>query len=86
MRTKRGHTKTVLRSALHVSHHRIARLCAIEKRESGGTEKPRTAHVNGEVERGQSHRIDDEEFYQLLDNDAITDDRDRRWRLRNLQL
>jgi transposase InsO family protein len=34
--------------------------------------KPRTPHLNGKVER--SHRVDDEEFYQLLDKDGITDD------------
>jgi transposase InsO family protein len=34
--------------------------------------KPRTPHLNGKVER--SHRVDDEEFYQLLDRDGITDD------------
>ena len=34
--------------------------------------RPRTPHLNGKVER--SHRIDDQEFYQLLDRDGITDD------------
>jgi transposase InsO family protein len=34
--------------------------------------RPRTPHLNGKVER--SHRIDDEEFYQLLDRDGVTDD------------
>jgi transposase InsO family protein len=34
--------------------------------------RPRTPHLNGKVER--SHRVDDEEFYQLLDKDGITDD------------
>ncbi len=34
--------------------------------------KPRTPHLNGKVER--SHRIDDEEFYQILDQDGISDD------------
>jgi transposase InsO family protein len=34
--------------------------------------RPRTPHLNGKVER--SHRIDDQEFYQLLDKDGITDD------------
>jgi transposase InsO family protein len=34
--------------------------------------RPRTPHLNGKVER--SHRIDDREFYQLLDQDGITDD------------
>jgi transposase InsO family protein len=34
--------------------------------------RPRTPHLNGKVER--SHRIDDHEFYQLLDKDGITDD------------
>ena len=29
-------------------------------------------HLNGKVER--SHRVDDQEFYQLLDKDGITDD------------
>jgi transposase InsO family protein len=33
--------------------------------------KPRTPRLNGKVER--SHRIDDQEFYQLLDKDGITD-------------
>jgi transposase InsO family protein len=34
--------------------------------------RPRTPHLNGKVER--SHRIDDQEFYQLLDKNGITDD------------
>ena len=34
--------------------------------------RPRTPHLNGKVER--SHRVDEQEFYQLLDRDAITDD------------
>jgi transposase InsO family protein len=34
--------------------------------------RPRTPHLNGKVER--SHRIDDQEFYQLLDRDGISDD------------
>lgn len=34
--------------------------------------KPRTPRLNGKVER--SHRIDDQEFYQLLDKDGIRDD------------
>lgn len=34
--------------------------------------RPRTPHLNGKVER--SHRIDDDEFYQLLDQDGISDD------------
>ena len=34
--------------------------------------KPRSPHLNGKVER--SHRVDDQEFYQLLDQDGITDD------------
>ena len=34
--------------------------------------RPRTPHLNGKVER--SHRIDDQEFYQLLDENGITDD------------
>lgn len=34
--------------------------------------RPRTPHLNGKVER--SHRVDDEEFYQLLDRDGLTDD------------
>jgi transposase InsO family protein len=34
--------------------------------------KPRTPRLNGKVER--SHRIDDQEFYQLLDKDGVTDD------------
>jgi transposase InsO family protein len=33
--------------------------------------RPRTPHLNGKVER--SHRVDDQEFYQLLDKDGITD-------------
>jgi len=33
--------------------------------------QPRTPHLNGKVER--SHRVDDQEFYQLLDKDGITD-------------
>lgn len=34
--------------------------------------RPRTPHLNGKVER--SHRVDDQEFYQPLDRDGITDD------------
>ena len=34
--------------------------------------KPRTPRLNGKVER--SHRIDDQEFYQLLDKGGIRDD------------
>jgi len=34
--------------------------------------RPRTPHLNGKVER--SHRVDDQEFYQLLDRNGITDD------------
>ncbi len=34
--------------------------------------RPRTPHLNGKVER--SHRVDNEEFYQLLDEQGITDD------------
>jgi transposase InsO family protein len=34
--------------------------------------RPRTPHLNGKVER--SHRVDAEEFYQLLDRDGISDD------------
>ena len=34
--------------------------------------RPRTPHLNGKVER--SHRIDDQEFYQLLDQNGISDD------------
>ncbi len=34
--------------------------------------RPRTPHLNGKVER--SHRVDDQEFYQLLDKDGITDE------------
>lgn len=34
--------------------------------------RPRTPHLNGKVER--SHRVDDEEFYQLLDTQGISDD------------
>ena len=34
--------------------------------------RPRTPHLNGKVER--SHRVDAQEFYQLLDRDGITDD------------
>ena len=34
--------------------------------------RPRTPHLNGKVER--SHRVDDEEFYQLLDQGGISDD------------
>lgn len=33
--------------------------------------KPRTPRLNGKVER--SHRVDDQEFYQLLDKDGVTD-------------
>jgi len=34
--------------------------------------RPRTPHLNGKVER--SHRVDDQEFYQLLDRNGVTDD------------
>jgi len=34
--------------------------------------RPRTPRLNGNVER--SHRVDDQEFYQLLDRDGISDD------------
>ncbi len=34
--------------------------------------KPRTPRLNGKVER--SHRVDDQEFYQLLDKDGVRDD------------
>jgi transposase InsO family protein len=34
--------------------------------------RPRTPRLNGKVER--SHRVDDQEFYQMLDRDGITDD------------
>lgn len=34
--------------------------------------RPRTPHLNGKVER--SHGVDDQDFYQLLDRDGITDD------------
>ena len=34
--------------------------------------RPRAPHLNGKVER--SHRIDDQEFYQLLDQGGVTDD------------
>jgi hypothetical protein len=34
--------------------------------------RPRTPHLNGKVER--SHRVDDQEFYQLLDHDGVSDD------------
>jgi transposase InsO family protein len=34
--------------------------------------RPRTPHLNGKVER--SHRVDEQEFYQLLDHGGISDD------------
>ena len=34
--------------------------------------RPRTPHLNGKVEC--SHRVGDQEFYQLLDRNGITDD------------
>jgi transposase InsO family protein len=34
--------------------------------------RPRTPHLNGKVER--SHCVDDQEFYQLLDKNGVTDD------------
>jgi transposase InsO family protein len=34
--------------------------------------RPRTPRLNGKVER--SHRVDDQEFYQLLDKNGVTDD------------
>ena len=33
--------------------------------------RPRTPHLNGKVER--SHRVDDQEFYQLLDKNGVAD-------------
>jgi transposase InsO family protein len=33
--------------------------------------RPRTPHLNGKVER--SHRVDEQEFYQLLDKDGVSD-------------
>lgn len=33
--------------------------------------RPRTPHLNGKVER--SHRVDDQEFYQLLDQEGVSD-------------
>ncbi len=34
--------------------------------------RPRTPRLNGKVER--SHRVDDQEFYQLLDREGVSDD------------
>jgi len=34
--------------------------------------RPRSPHLNGKVER--SHRVDDQEFYQLLDRDGVSED------------
>jgi transposase InsO family protein len=34
--------------------------------------RPRTPRLNGKVER--SHRVDNQEFYQLLDKDGVSDD------------
>lgn len=34
--------------------------------------RPWTSHLNGKV--GRSHRVDDQEFYQLLDQNGISDD------------
>ena len=34
--------------------------------------RPRTPHLNGKVER--SHRVDDQEFYQLRDRDGVAED------------
>jgi transposase InsO family protein len=34
--------------------------------------RPKTPHLNGKIER--SHRVDEQEFYQLLDKDGIADD------------
>ena len=34
--------------------------------------RPRTPHLNGKVER--SHRVDAQEFYQLLDQDGVSDE------------
>ena len=34
--------------------------------------RPRTPHLNGKVER--SHRVDDQEFYQLIDQGGISED------------
>jgi transposase InsO family protein len=34
--------------------------------------RPKTPRLNGKVER--SHRVDEQEFYQLLDQDGIGDD------------
>jgi transposase InsO family protein len=33
--------------------------------------RPRTPHLNGKVER--SHRLDDQEFYQLLDREDVAE-------------
>ena len=33
--------------------------------------RPRTPHLNGKVER--SHRVDDQEFYHLLDKDGLNE-------------
>ena len=40
--------------------------------EAGLYDRPRTPHLNGKVER--SHRVDDQEFSQRLDQNGITDD------------
>ena len=40
-----------------------------EKPQPGHHIRPRTPHLNGKVER--SHRVDEQEFYQLLDKTAL---------------
>ena len=43
-----------------------------ENGEAGLADRPRTPHLNGKVER--SHRINEQEFYQLIDQNGISDD------------
>ena len=43
-----------------------------EQHKRDQADRPRTPDLDGKVER--SHRVDEQEFYQLLDNGGITDD------------
>jgi transposase InsO family protein len=65
----RFHQVSVARSSVH----RILVRHGLEERDIRHVYiRPRTPHLNGKVER--SHRVDDQEFYQLLDKDGIADD------------
>jgi transposase InsO family protein len=51
-----------------VAHSKYYRL----KRRDNLPIRPKTPRLNGKVER--SHRVDEQEFYQLLDKDGIAED------------